>query len=161
MSLSNETLVGCWEGEGREVYCEVNKDKIYKVGYKIKMNIKKVNTDVFRIKSKYYFLKDGKIFGLSYKKNKLAGSDNFLFNKHGGGLIGSGVWNEKDVSSRTIEHIHFNSDFSTMYYNYNTNEIINPLNAYFKKLSLSAGRFIGIQTGNISVAGTFNLEKVD
>ena len=161
MSLSNEKLVGCWEGEGREVYCEVNKDKVYKVGYKIKMNIKKVNTDVYRIKSKYYFLKCGKIFGFSYEEDKFAGCDDFLFNKHEDMLVGSGLWNEKDVSSKTIEHVHFNSDFSTMYYKYNTNEINNPLNAYFKKLSISAGRLLGMETGKISVAGNFKLEKVD
>jgi hypothetical protein len=161
MSLSDEKLVGRWEGEGTEVLFEVDADKVYKVKYEVKMTIKKVNTDIYRIKSKYYYVKDGKVFGTSYKADKLSASEDYLFNKHEDMLVGSGLWNEKDVSSKTIEHVHFNSDFSTMYYKYNTNEINNPLNAYFKKLSISAGRLLGMETGKISVAGNFKLEKVD
>ena len=161
MSLSDEKLEGRWEGEGTEVLFEVDADKVYKVKYEVKMTIKKVNTDIYRIKSKYYYVKDGKVFGTSYKADKLSASEDYLFNKHYDKLFGSGILNEKDISGRTIEHIHFNSDFSTMYYNYNTNEINNSLNTNLKKLSTSVNKLLGMKSGKISVAGTFKLEKVN
>jgi hypothetical protein len=153
-------LIGDWEGEGKEVYCEVGKTKIYKIGYKIKMNLKKVDENVYKIKSKYYFSKSGTLFGLEYKKDKLAGSDDFLVNKTRYGLYASSLWNEKDPSSRTFEKFTFDSN-QNMNYNYNTNQIVNPLNSYFKKLSSSVGRLVGMQTGKISVSGNYTLKKVD
>ena len=164
MSNSNEgldelLLIGDWEGQGKEVYCEVDKTKIYKIGYKVKMNLQKVDENIYRIKSKYYFSKSGKLFGLEYKKDKFAGSDNILVNNTNGGLISSDLWYKKDPSSRTFEKITLDSNLN-MKYNYNTNQIVNPLNSYFKKLSCWAGRLIGIQTGKISVAGSYTLTKV-
>jgi hypothetical protein len=165
MSNSNEglgelLLIGDWEGQGKEVYCEVGKTKIYKIGYKIKMNIKKVDENVYKIKSKYYFSKSGTLFGLEYKKDKLAGSDNILVNKTNNGFISSSLWNEKDRLSRTVETFTFDSDLN-LNYNYNTNQIVNPLNSYFKKLSSSVGRLIGMQTGKISVSGSYTLTNVE
>ena len=165
MSNSNEglgdlLLVGDWEGQGKEVYCEVDKTKIYKLGFKIKMNLKKVDENTYRIKSKYYFSKSGKLFGLKYEKDKLAGSDNILVTKTNTGLHASTLWNEKDPSSRTFENITIDKDLN-LNYSYNTNQIVNPLNSYFKKLSNSAGRLIGMQTGKISVSGSYTLTKVD
>ena len=159
MSLSDEKLVGRWEGEGTEVLCDVDADKVNKVKYQVKMTIKKVNTDIYRIKSKYYYVKDGKVFGTSYEADKLSSSEDYLFNKYDDKLFGSGILNEKDNSGRTIEHIHFNSDFSTMYYNYNTNEINNSLNTNLKKLTTSFNKLLGMKSGKISVAGTFTLKK--
>lgn len=159
MSNSNvwdELLTGDWEGQGKEVYCEVDKTKIYKLGFKIKMNLKKVDENTYRIKSKYYFSKSGKLFGLKYEKGKLAGSDNILVTKTNTGLHASSLWNEKDPSSRTFEKITFDGDLN---YSYNTNQIVNPLNSYFKKLSISAGRLIGMQTGKISVSGSYTLKR--
>ena len=158
--LGELLLVGDWEGQGKEVYCEVDETKIYKLGYKIKMNFKKVDENTYRIKSKYYFSKCGKLFGLKYEKGKLAGSDNILVTKTKDGLYASSLWDEKDPSSRTFEKITFDSDLN-LNYNYNTNQIVNPFNSYFKKLSISAGRLIGMQTGKISVSGSYTLTKVD
>jgi hypothetical protein len=164
MSNSNEGLgdllpVGDWEGQGKEVYCEVDKTKIYKLGYKIKMNLKKVDENTYRIKSKYYFSKSGKLFGLKYEKSKFADSDDILVTKTKDGLYASSLWDEKDPSSRTFEKITFDGDLN-LNYSYNTNQIVNPLNSYFKKLSISAGRLIGMQTGKISVSGSYTLTKV-
>ena len=129
------------------------------------MNIKKVEDDVYRIKSKYYYYKSynsGDTFGISYKKGDLVGTDKFLFKVHHNGLYASGLWNEKDSSSRTVERISFKEDnLSTMYYNYNANKVINPLNAYFKRVSTSLQRafVLNRQAGKISVAGNFVLKK--
>jgi hypothetical protein len=156
----NKKVLGSWEGTGSEVYCEVDKQKTYKVTFNIEMNIKKVNDNVYRVKSKYFYSKSGKIFGFSYEKNDSAGSDNFLFSVNDNGLVGSGIWNEKDKSSRTIEFINFDEDFSNLHYKYNTNEIANPLNSYLKRVSSSVGRLLGTQN-KISVAGHYMLEKLD
>ena len=153
--LSDLLLVGDWEGQGKEVYCEVDKTKIYKLGFKIKMNLKKVDENTYRIKSKYYFSKCGKLFGLKYEKGKLAGSDNILVTKTKYGFMSSSLWNDKDPSSRTFEKITFDGDLN-LNYSYNTNQIVNPMNSYFKKLSNSF-----MQTGKISVSGSYTLTKVD
>ena len=117
--------------------------------------------------SECYFSKSGKLFGLEYEKGKLAGSDDFLagsddflVTKTRHGLHASSLWNEKDPSSRTFEKITFDGDLN-MNYNYNTNQIVNPLNSYFKKLSSSVGRLFGMQTGKISVSGNYTLKKVE
>jgi hypothetical protein len=159
LEVAELLIVGDWEGQGEEVYCEVDKTKIYKLGFKIETNLKKVNEHTYRIKTKYYFSKTGKIFGLEYKKGKLAGSDNNLVTKTKYGFISSSLWNEKDPLSRTVEKFTLDKDLN-MSYVYNTNNIVNPLNSYFKKLSNSAGRLVGMQTGKISVSGSFMLTKV-
>ena len=153
--LNDLLLVGDWEGQGKEVYCEVDKTKIYKLGFKIKMNLKKVDENTYRIKSKYYYSKTGKLFGLKYEKGKLASSDNILVTKTNTGLHASSLWNEKDPSSRTFEKITFDGDLN-LNYSYNTNQIVNPLNSYFAKLSNSF-----MQTGKISVSGSYTLTKVE
>ena len=156
----SELVLGNWEGKGKEIYCEVDKTKIYKIEYKIKMNIKKINENVYRIKSKYYFSKCGKLFGLSYEKGDKAASDNILVTRTIDGFISSSLWNKKDSLSRTVDHFTFDENLS-LRYNYSTNNIINPLNSYFQKLSSSLGRFVGMQTGKISVSGSYALTKVE
>jgi hypothetical protein len=158
--LDATMVTGNWEGTGYEVYCEVNETNTQTLGFNIKMTVKKVDDDVYRIKSKYYYSEKGEIFGISHTKGDLAGTDNFLFSVHHNGLYASGLWNEKDRSSRTVERISFKGDdLSTMYYNYNANEIVNPLNAYFKRVSTSVQRVFNRQSGKISVAGHFVLKK--
>ena len=162
-SLSDSLILGTWKGTGSEVYCEVNETKIEKIGFNIEMKIKKASNGVYRVETTYSYSKTDKAFGLSYEKGDKVNDDDedvLFFNSNGNGLFASGIWNKKDSSSRTVEFIHFKEDdLSTMFYNYNTNEVVNPLNAYFKKVSSSVQRWTDKQSGKILVSGRFELTK--
>jgi len=148
-------VVGDWKGQGNEFYCEVGNSKISTLGFKVNINFKKVEKDIYRIKTKYYYSKTGTLFGLKYKKDELAGSYNDFVTRIGAGFICSSLWYNKDPLSRTVETFTFDSD-KNLTYRYNTNEIKNPLNSLLKNVSNSL-----MQTGKISVSGSYLLKKVE
>ena len=155
--VDESQLVGDWKGQGTELYFEVDKDKskIYKLGFKVNINFKKVENDIYRIRIKYYYSKTGTRFGLKYKKGDLAGSTSGFVNRTKDGFISSDLWYKKDPLSRTVETFTFDSD-KNLTYRYNTNQITNPFNSYFARLSNWL-----MQTGKISVSGSYLLKKVD
>ena len=154
--VDESLIVGDWEGTGNELYCDIdNNSKISKLGFKVNINFKKVENNIYRIKLKYYYSKTGTLFGLKYKKSELAGSESSFLTRTKDGFISSDLWYIKDPLSRTVETFTFDSD-KNLTYSYSTNQINNPLNSLLKMYQKMV-----TQTGKISVSGSYLLKKVD